>query len=53
MSICGFGGTAILQPNESNGKIFTPLPKVAHLIQLIAAPILYACKPVWRIAYAI
>lgn len=42
MSIHGFGGAAIMQPNESNGKIFTPLPKVAHLIQLIAAPILHA-----------
>ncbi len=42
MSIHGFGGTAIIQPNERNGKIFTSLPSVAHLIQLIAAPILYA-----------
>ncbi|MDQ5956860.1 MAG: hypothetical protein QG627_1145 [Chlamydiota bacterium] len=41
MSIHGFDGTTIIQPNERNGKISTSLPNVAHLIQIIAAPILY------------
>jgi hypothetical protein len=40
--IHGFGGTAIIQPNEKKGKISTSLPNVAHLIQVIASPILYA-----------
>ncbi len=42
MSIHGFGRTAIIQLNERNGKISTSLPNVAHLIQVIVAPILYA-----------
>jgi hypothetical protein len=44
MSIHGFGGTAIIQSNKSNGKTSTPLPSATRLIQLIAAPILYAYK---------